>query len=131
MQKIKDEMTSSSSKFSTFNLQEQLTYLKRLFTAKNAAVLGVNHDLELLHAVGAVGEERWEKREELVSDGHGGFLERDFGVLDVCDAGRCAWDKLVSQFLQGRERPKKITRSEYNSNVAASEVCHLCIGDTP
>lgn len=109
MREIKDQMTSSS--FSTINLKDQLTYLKRLFAAKNATILGVNHNLELLHAVGAVGEERWEKREELLSDGHGAFLERDFGILDICDAGRCAWDKLVSQFLQGRERPIEITRS--------------------
>ena len=87
---------------------ETLTYLKRLFTAENASILGVNYNFKLLHAISSISQERGKQLKEFISDRHGTFLERDFGVLDICNASRCTWDKLMSQFLQSRERPKEI-----------------------
>lgn len=81
------------------------TYTKRGVGAQNFSTLWINYDLQLLHAFGATSEESREQLSEFVFNGQQALLERYLGVLDVGEAGRGSWDELVSQSLQGSERP--------------------------
>ena len=103
-----------------------MTYSERLITAQDFAILWIDNDLQLLHALGTVREQGGEHLFEAVLDGEQGLAEGNLGVCDICNASWCAWNEFVPQFLQSRERPKEIRLNEYNCIVAASnKLSHL------
>lgn len=79
------------------------TYAKWGVALEDGAVLGVDLDLELLHALRAAGKQRGEQGSQLILDGKGGSLQRNLSVLDIGDAGWGSWDEFVSEALQRRE----------------------------
>lgn len=77
-----------------------MTYADWCITFQNRAVLVINDDLQLLHAISAVSEQRREHLRELVTDGQHTALEGDLSILDVGDASRGARDEFMADLLQ-------------------------------
>ena len=100
-------MSITPSKFIESSRLKSTTYAEWGLGAEDGAISWVDHDLKLLHAFSALGEERGEHLFELISDGQGLSLEGDLGVLDISDADRSAWNKLVAQSLQLSEGSTK------------------------
>ena len=81
------------------------TYAERFVTLENGAALVVDNNLELLHALSAASQQRGEQFVKLLADRQDAPFERDFGVLDICDAGWGAWHESVTQTLELGEWP--------------------------